>query len=162
VARSKSRALYATEVAVIHEWTTPDGTRDRRVQAVATAPVAGIDNVRRVVYRFATAATQTQATSAAQAYLHRALARLTAHDVTAVNAFWLRPDMVAELETPTTGELIEQLVDRVTFTSAGVMNLTTRSIPVWWSIGDAATAYPTIAAHRAAFATIRDAINGPS
>lgn len=160
VSRSQSRTLYATEVAVIYEWTTPDGL-EYRVQAVATAANA-LGNIRRVTYRHATPATQTQATAAAQAYLHRHLARLTSHDVTAINAFWVRPDMVAELDTPTGAGVFEQLVDRVTFTSAGVMTVTTRSIPDWWSIGDALTAYPTIAAHRAAFATIEAAKAGPS
>lgn len=159
-----SRAEFANEVVTVYEW-RDQGDRDRRVIGRATdhrSADRAAGNVRRATHRFRTSSTQANANATALSLLRRATARAVSYQLAAINAFWLRPDMTVQLPDPTTGAQVKALVDQVTFTTDGAMHLVTRALPDLWTIGAALVAHPTIAAHRAAYPTIRAAAAGPT
>lgn len=164
LARRIARDEFANEVVTVYEWTDATG-RDRRVIGRATdhrSADRATGNVRRATHRFRTSATQPQANMAATSLLRRAAARAVSYQVSAINAYWVRPDMVVSVPHPVTGAAVPSLVDQVTFTTEGVMHLVTRELSSLWTIADVATTYPTVAAWAAAYPTVRAAAAGPT
>lgn len=160
--RTSSREQYANHVDVVHEW-RDSGSVDQRVVGSATHPFGAVDRNRRAVQLDRPGSiTQARANAEATAMVARLVDRGTVYRVTAINAFWLRPDMVIEVEDPDTLELARAHVDTITFTDAGVMTLTTRAATDPWTITDADTASTSITDALADFPTIRDATWGPN
>lgn len=163
VERADDRDGAATEVEVRFEWTDEAGL-DQVVTATATDPgiAAGTLERIRAVYRYAYPATQYQATACAQSFLARARARAVSYRVTAINAFWLRPDARVLVESPIDGVLADQLIDRVAFSSSGLMDVTTRSIPAGWTLAALAATHTNLNAVRLAYPNLAALAAGPS
>lgn len=124
LSRDLSRDLYATELLLIHEWTTDAGAA-RRVVGVAALGNTGPGRRTRVVSR-SSPTTQAAATSAAAALLRRAQLAGAGTHLDAVADYRLRPGDTVTVADPLTGTAAE-LVTTVTFDLLnGSMTVTTR------------------------------------
>lgn len=123
----QSRDAYANRVRLVYEWRDSAGVSKRIVgtSTNATYDVAG--NRRTATVRRATSTTQARANYAASVLLARMIRRGRTYRVTALAHYWLQPGDVVTVTAPGTGAAERALVEAITYSSDGTMELNTRS-----------------------------------